>query len=285
MKKKLITVMLILLLLIGLSLMLYPSLSNWWNSVHQSKVIMGYLNSIESLSDEDCEKALAEAQVYNRRLLSNTNRYQPTEDEESEYLQLLNVSGNGVMGIIEIPKIGVNLPIYHKTENDILQFAAGHLMGTSLPVGGNGTHCVISGHRGLPSAKLFTDLDKLQVGDQFYVYVLNETLVYEVDQILTVEPTNLEALEIEEDKDYFTLVTCTPYSINTHRLLVRGRRISPAAEEIEYHFSAEAMRIEASIVAPFVAIPFLVLLLVLLLIEGMIRKRSRKRRNKHKSTV
>lgn len=282
MKRKLVTILLILILLIGLSLLLYPTFSNWWNRYHQSKIIMGYWKKVDELSDEDSERILSEAEAYNRRLLTDANRYRPSEEKQGEYLQLLNIDGNGVMGVIEIPKINVNLPIYHNTSTDILQFAAGHLIGSSLPVGGSGTHCVISGHRGLPSARLFTDLDKLQTGDEFYVYVLGRTLVYEVDQILTVEPTNLEPLEIERDKDYFTLVTCTPYSINTHRLLVRGHRISPVEEDAEYHFGAEAMRIESSIVAPFVAIPMLLLMFGLLLLEGRLRKRKRRKQKGEK---
>ena len=280
MKRKLTTLLLILVFLIGLSLMLYPTFSNWWNSYHQSKVTMAYTAAVEEMSDETFQDMLAAARAYNAGLRANPNRYILSDKELEEYNALLNLTGNGMMGRIEIPKINVDLPIYHTTDTDVLQHAIGHLPGTSLPTGGEGTHCVVSGHRGLPSARLFTDLDKLQEGDVFYVHVLRQTLCYEVDRILTVEPTDVEALEISESRDEFTLVTCTPYAINTHRLLVRGHRVSISDEDEEYHFSAEALRIEPGIVAPFVAVPMLLILLGLLLLEGHRKKRQRKQTTK-----
>ena len=183
------------------------------------------------------------------------------------------MSGNGIIGYIEIPSIGCSLPIYHGTDEAVLQIAVGHIAGTSLPVGGQGTHCALSGHRGLPSAKLFTDLDKMVDGDIFVLRVLDETLTYAVDRILIVEPYEMDALEIEAGKDYCTLVTCTPYGINTHRLLVRGHRIENIAQAKIVRVTADAVQIEPLIVAPIVAIPLLLLLLILLLLPGQPKKK------------
>lgn len=231
MKKRLLTIVVILFLLAGLSLLLYPTLSNYWNSLHQSRAIAGYAKTVATLSDDDYAQYWADAQAYNQGLLHKQARFFPTVEELEEYEKLLNVSENGIMGYLEIPRIGCLLPIYHGTDEAVLQIAVGHIVGTSLPVGGKGTHCVLSGHRGLPSAKLFSNLDRLSEGDQFTLRVLNETLVYQVDQVLVVLPEEIEALEIEEDADYCTLVTCTPYGVNTHRLLVRGHRIETVAEQ------------------------------------------------------
>ena len=233
MKKRLLTIVITLFLLTGLSLLLYPTLSNYWNSIHQSKAIAGYVKTVVTLSDDDYAQCWADAQAYNQDLLKKQARFFPTAEELEEYEGLLNVSQNGIMGYVEIPKIGCLLPIYHGTDEAVLEIAAGHIVGTSLPVGGSGTHCVLSGHRGLPSAKLFTNLDRLSEGDRFMLHVLNETLTYQVDQILVVLPEEIEALEIEKDADYCTLVTCTPYGVNTHRLLVRGHRIETVTEKEE----------------------------------------------------
>ena len=228
MKKKkdnYITLLLFLILLAGLSLLLYPSVSDYWNSLHQTRAIATYAEEVANLNQDQYDEIWAAAESYNASLTDRVNAYQLSDAQKEEYQQLLNVSGLGVMGYIEIPEIDVSLPIYHGTEDPVLQVAVGHLEWTSLPVGGESTHCVLSGHRGLPSAKLFTNLDKLREGDTFLLRVLDEILTYEVDQILIVEPQDTAALEIVEGQDYCTLVTCTPYGINTHRLLVRGHRI------------------------------------------------------------
>ena len=269
MKKKgnhLITILLVLIFLLGLSLLLYPAVSDYWNSKHQTRAIAVYSEEVSGL-DEDQYQALWEAAAaYNASLLERNNAYLLTEKQKAAYEQLLNVSGLGIMGYIEIPSIDCSLPIYHGTEESVLQIAIGHLEWTSLPVGGESTHCVLSGHRGLPSAKLFTNLDKLQEGDVFLLRVLDEVLTYEVDQILIVEPQETGALRIVEGEDLCTLVTCTPYGINTHRLLVRGHRIENAPEARLVRVTADAVQIEPLLVAPIVALPMLLLLLILLLL-------------------
>lgn len=224
MKKKGIvsTIILILVFLSGLSLLLYPTLSDWWNSLHQSRTIARYAEAVANLDNDSYEALWTAAKDYNKSLVQKFNRFVLSDAEREEYESLLNISGNGIIGYIEIPTIGCSLPIYHGTDSAVLQIAVGHIEGSSLPVGGESTHCVLSGHRGLPSAKLFTNLNKLTEGDTFMLRVLDETLTYEVDQILIVEPEQVKALDIEADKDYCTLVTCTPYGINSHRLLVRG---------------------------------------------------------------
>ena len=269
MKKKgnhLITILLVLIFLLGLSLLLYPAVSDYWNSKHQTRAIAVYSEEVSGL-DEDQYQALWEAAAaYNASLLERNNAYLLTEEQKAAYEQLLNVSGLGIMGYIEIPSIDCSLPIYHGTEESVLQIAIGHLEWTSLPVGGESTHCVLSGHRGLPSAKLFTNLDKLQEGDVFLLRVLDEVLTYEVDQILIVEPQETGALRIVEGEDLCTLVTCTPYGINTHRLLVRGHRIENAPEARLVRVTADAVQIEPLLVAPIVALPMLLVLLILLLL-------------------
>ena len=269
MKKKgnhLITILLVLIFLLGLSLLLYPAVSDYWNSKHQTRAIAVYSEEVSGL-DEDQYQALWEAAAaYNASLLERNNAYLLTEEQKAAYEQLLNVSGLGIMGYIEIPSIDCSLPIYHGTEESVLQIAIGHLEWTSLPVGGESTHCVLSGHRGLPSAKLFTNLDKLQEGDVFLLRVLDEVLTSEVDQILIVEPQETGALRIVEGEDLCTLVTCTPYGINTHRLLVRGHRIENAPEARLVRVTADAVQIEPLLVAPIVALPMLLMLLILLLL-------------------
>ena len=275
MKKKinnLITVFLVLILLAGLSLLLYPTFSDWWNSYHQTKAIASYAADVANLSNEDYEKIWKAATEYNASLSERNSDYTLTEEQKKQYEQLLNVSGDGIMGYIEIPSINCSLPIYHGTQESVLQIAVGHIEWSSLPVGGASSHCVVSGHRGLPSAKLFTNLDELSKGDTFMLRVLDEVLTYEVDQILIVEPQEIGALQIEEGKDYCTLVTCTPYGINTHRLLVRGHRIDNMEEAKTIRVTADAVQIEPLLVAPIVAIPMLLILLVLLLLPRRRRK-------------
>ncbi len=206
--------------------MLYPTVSDWWNSLHQSRAMASYAESEGSLDEGTCDALLAEARSYNAGLLGDAGRFSPSEEERREYEGLLAIEGTSVIGTIEIEKIGCSLPIYHGTDASTLQVGVGYFEGSSLPVGGPGTHAVITGHRGLPSARLFTDLDRLEVGDTFVIHVLDETLTYEVDQVKVVDPDDADDLAIEEGKDLCTLLTCTPYGINSHRLLVRGHRVS-----------------------------------------------------------
>lgn len=266
------TLLLILVLLAGLSLLLYPSVSDYYNAFHQTRAIANYTEQVASLDSTAYNQLWADAYAYSQSLRSRANPYVLSDEQKRTYLQLLDVSGQGIMGYIEIPEIGVSLPIYHGTDEGVLQVAVGHLEWTSLPVGGESTHCVLSGHRGLPSAKLFTHLDKLSQGDTFLLRVLDEVLTYEIDQILIVEPQDTEALKIAEGQDYCTLVTCTPYGINTHRLLVRGHRIDNLPEAKTIRVTADAIQIEPLLVAPIVAIPMLVLLLILLLLPRRRRK-------------
>ena len=205
--------------------MLYPTISDWWNSLHQTYAVAGYVESVADHSAEENQKLREEAEAYNQRLYqSGEGLHNLTEEEEKEYNSLLNITEDGIMGYVDIPKIHVQLPIYHGTDEAVLEVAVGHIPGSSLPVGGPNTHTVVSGHRGLPSARLFTDIDQLREGDTFTLNVLDETLTYEVDQIRTVLPDELQDLTIQEGQDYCTLVTCTPYAVNTHRLLVHARR-------------------------------------------------------------
>ena len=266
------TLLLILVLLAGLSLLLYPSVSDYWNSLHQTRAIATYAEEVANLNQDQYDEIWAAAESYNASLTDRVNAYQLSDAQKEEYQQLLNVSGLGVMGYIEIPSIDCSLPIYHGTEESVLQIAVGHLEWSSLPVGGESTHCVLSGHRGLPSARLFTNLDKLREGDTFLLRVLDETLTYEVDQILIVEPQDTAALEIVEGQDYCTLVTCTPYGINTHRLLVRGHRIDNIEEVKTVRVTADAVQLEPMLVAPVVAIPMLLILLILLLLPRRRKK-------------
>ena len=265
MKKNSSTIILLVVFLLGLSLLLYPSFSNYWNSFTSSKAIGSYAEQVASMDEDRYQRIWESAYAYNQALTTRSNQYILTEEMNGEYQELLNVGGTGIMGYIEIASLGVSLPIYHGTSDAVLQIAVGHLDWTSLPVGGEGTHCVLSGHRGLPSAKLFTNLDKLVVGDTFILRVLDEILTYEVDQILIVEPHVTENLHIEEGKDYCTLVTCTPYGINSHRLLVRGHRVENAAEARIVRVTADAIQIEPIIVAPILAAPMLLVLLIVTL--------------------
>ena len=260
------TFLLVILLLVGLSLLLYPSVSDYWNSFHSSVAITQYAEQVAGLDEHQYDALWDAAADYNASLLERSNTYLLGDDQKQQYSQLLNVSGTGVMGYIEIPSIQCSLPIYHGTDESVLQVAVGHLEWSSLPVGGESTHCVLSGHRGLPSAKLFTNLDKLVIGDVFLLRVLDEVLTYEVDQILIVEPQETAALKIVEGQDYCTLVTCTPYGINTHRLLVRGHRIDNIPEARTIHVTADAVQIEPMIVAPIAAIPMLLILFIGLMI-------------------
>lgn len=277
MRKNLSTIILILIFLVGLSVMLYPSVSDAVNRKHQSRAVASYAEEVEQLSDADYQTYFDAADAYNRQLNTTPNAfYKP--DLVSGYAQTLDISGTGIMGYITIPKISVELPIYHGTDEGVLQVAAGHLEGSSLPVGGAGTHAVISAHRGLPSATLFTNLDELEVGDRFTITVLNRVLTYEVDQISIVLPTEIDQLLPTEGMDYVTLMTCTPYGINTHRLLVRGKRVETTESQKHIRVAADAFRIDPIIVAPILAIPMLLAALVGVLVAPHLRKRSKRRR-------
>ena len=264
------TLLLVLIFLLGLAIMAYPSFSDWWNSFHQSRAIASYANMVENTSQKEIDAMLEAARKYNKALLHKENRYRMDEEDLKAYNALLNLSGTGVMGYIQIPSISVNLPIYHSTEENVLQIAIGHIEWSSLPVGGETTHSVLSGHRGLPRAKLFTDLDKLTEGDLFTVTILNETLTYRVDQIRIVEPADISEMNISSGHDYCTLVTCTPYGVNTHRMLVRGTRVENAENTVV--LTPEGIRIPNYIAIPAVGVPLLFLFLLGMIIYYRRRK-------------
>lgn len=278
MKNRIVNLILILLLLTGLSLLLYPTFSDYWNSFHQSQVIARYAEDVVSIEEDKYSEVFERAQEWNRRLAQGeiVGKNTLTEEEIAEYESILDPLGNGMIGYIEIPSIGCFLGIYHGTNEAVLQIATGHLEWSSLPIGGESTHAVISGHRGLPRAKLFTDLDKLNYGDIFEVYVLDKTYTYSVDQIMTVLPSDLSELNIVPGKDYMTLVTCTPYGVNTHRLLIRGVRVENIVDNT-LHFTSEAMQIDTVLVAAFLAVPILLLLILHVFIGGS-RSDERERR-------
>lgn len=265
MKKHVSTLLLILIFFIGLSLLLYPSVSDYWNSLHQTRVIEDYDAVLKELTPADYSAFFAAAETYNR-MLREVEFPLMYHEEVAGYEEMLNIGGNGIMGYISIPKIDVELPVYHGTSEGVLQEAVGHLEGTSLPVGGESSHCVLSAHRGLPSARLFTDLDKMELGDTFTLTVLDRLLTYQVDQILIVEPREVEALYVTEGEDYCTLVTCTPYGVNSHRMLVRGSRIENGEQPVVVQITADAAQLEPMVVAPLVAAPMLLVLLVLLML-------------------
>ncbi len=271
MKNKLINIFLILALVAGLSLLLYPTVSDYWNSLHTSQAVASYDQAVKSMDEGKYDELLQRAGQYNRDLFLRGSLFALTDEEREDYNSQLDIDGSGVMGYIEIPTIKVSLPIYHGTSDDVLQVAVGHLEWSSLPVGGESTHCVLSGHRGLPSAKLFKNLDQLAEGDLFVIRTLDEVLTYEVDRILIVLPSELQALAAEEGKDLCTLVTCTPYGVNSHRMLVRGHRVDNQSEAVR--LTADAIRIDPLLVAPIAAIPLL--LALLLLLAAAPKKKSR----------
>ena len=268
---RIITALIVVMGLAGAGLLAYPTFSDWWNSMHQSYAIANYDQAVAELDEHRYDELLAEAEEYNADLAKTGVNWNMSEKDMKRYNSLLDVTGNGMMGYVEIPKIHVTLPIYHGTRDSVLQVAIGHLSGTSLPVGGKATHCSVSGHRGLPSARLFTDIDSLAEGDLFTITVLDRIMTYEVDQVRIVLPTELNDLAIDQDKDLVTLVTCTPYGINSHRLLVRGHRTKGDLDVI----LAEAVRIEPGIIAAYMAIPVLVILVIWVLVAT---NRSSKRR-------
>lgn len=275
MKKNLSTIVLVVIFFVGLSLLLYPSVSNYWNSFHQSHMIASYVEEVANMDQEKYDRLWQGAEEYNRALQDTYFHLTLSDEEYARYEKILDVTGTGIMGYIDIPKTKCSLPIYHGIDEAVLQIAIGHIAGTSMPVGGTGTHCVLSGHRGLPSAKLFTEIDKLIVGDEFMIRTLDEVLTYEVDQILIVLPEETDALKIEKDKDLCTLVTCTPYGINTHRLLVRGHRVE-TVDRSSIRVTADAIRIEPMVVAPVVAAPILLALLVYVMISADKKKKKKR---------
>ena len=266
MKKHLVTILLALVFLVALSILLYPAISEYVNSLHQSRAIASYTATVADYTEQSFREEFAAADDYNAALRKTPMAfYDPTL--VPGYENILNVNETGIMGYISIAKINVKLPIYHTTDGGVLQVAVGHLQGSSLPVGGAGTHCVLSGHRGLPSAKLFSDLDKLKIGDTFVIKVLNRCLTYQVDQIKVVLPTGVEDLQIVDGEDYCTLETCTPYGINSHRLLVRGTRVENVVETTDGYGDAEIEQTDPGIVTPVIAAPLLLILLVVLLVK------------------
>ena len=273
-KKNLSTVFLVLIFLAGVGLLLYPTFSDWWNSFHQSRAVASYMDAVTELDTARYNEILAAADAYNQALYKSGIVWSPDEKREEVYNEQLKIDDSGIMGYIDIPKINITLPIYHGTDENVLQVAIGHLTGTSLPVGGENTHCIVSGHRGLPSARLSTDIDKLVDGDTFTMTVLNRTVTYQVDKIRVVEPTDLSDLQIEKGKDLCTLVTCTPYGINTHRLLVQGYRVANAQGDAPV--IADAMQIDSIYIAPFLAVPILIILVIgVFLVTGRQQRRNR----------
>ena len=273
MKKRKTTIIMVLFFFIGLLVLLYPSISNFYNEKHQSKAIVAYEDLLLNYHEEDYKKIINEANIYNNKL-KQLKEPLTTKNTIKNYNETLNINGDGMMGYLTINKIKVELPIYHGTSEKVLSHAVGHVEGTSLAVGGIGTHSVLSAHRGLPSSKLFTDLDKLEVGDTFTITVLNQIFTYEVDKIVTVKPNDINNLKIEENKDYVTLLTCTPYGINTHRLLVRGKRIDNIEEKKTYVVT-ECFKISTLIVTPLVALPIIFTLLLAIIFQ------PRKKENKN----
>lgn len=278
-RKHISTIFIILIFLVGLGFISYPTVSNLWNQAHQSRAIATYSKQVEKLDDSENKKMLKAARKYNKSLLKKSDHWKLSKKDKKKYESLLDVSGTGIMGYIEVPKIDCSLPIYHGTDEGALQIAIGHLEGSSLPVGGKSTHCVLSGHRGLPSARLFTDLDQMEEGDIFILNILGRKLAYEVDQIKVVLPEEMSDLEIEEGKDLCTLVTCTPYGINTHRLLVRGHR----TEYVEKKVAEEKKEVQTkkTDIRLMIAGGAGVLILLIIIIVIVI-KRRRKRRNQQR---
>ena len=247
--------------LIGISLLLYPAFSDYWNSKTQTRAIVNYESVLEYMEPEDYSAIFQQAYDYNKQLSESEINPLLYPERFPGYWDTLNVTDFGMIGYLKIPRIGVELPVYHGTSAEVLNYGVGHLEGSSLPVGGESTHSVMSAHRGLPSAKLFTDLDRVELGDTFQIVVLDQILTYQVDRIKTIYPNEIEDLQIVEGKDYCTLFTCTPYGINTHRLLVRGIRIETIVEKPVIYVSNDAFRIEPLLVTPAVAAPMLLIFL------------------------
>lgn len=274
MRKHMSTFIAVLIFITGLSLLLYPIVSNYFNSLHQSKVVANYSDKMKKLDKKEKQAEINRAKAYNKTLVLNDARFTPTEEQLAEYKSILNADGLGMMGYIVIPKIHLKLAISHTVNASVLQVGVGHLEGSSLPVGGKSTHCVLSSHRGLPSAKLFTELDLLKEGDIFYLHVYDQVLSYEVVKIATIEPDDYSLFEIEEGKDLCTLFTCTPYGINTQRLVVRGQRVDNTIDASKLH--SDAIEINKYVVAICIAV-------LILCIEFTITKGIKKLKRQHTS--
>ena len=271
-KKKIPNIIFGLIFIAGLCIFLYPSVSNYINSRNQSRAISNYEEMVNNISEEDYSKMWSEAIAYNEELAKKPLNFELSDEEREEYNKILNVSGTGVIGYIEIENIGVNLPIYHGTAESVLQVGIGHLEGTSFPTGTKSTHAVLSGHRGLPSSKLFSDLDQMIVGDTFLLHILNQTFAYQIDKINIVLPEETNDLAIVDNEEYVTLVTCTPYGVNTHRMLVRAKRVD-YSEETRLIVPADALRYNTMVVAPFIGAPILIIAFVVFLIRTSRPKR------------
>lgn len=286
-KHRVSNLILVLILLVGVVIAGYPAFSDYWNSMHQSRAIQGYAERVAELTNDEYITVWEKAMDYNRRLACNPNPWAMTEEDFDDYEQQLNVDGTGNMGFISIPKINVNLPIYHGTSDRVLQTSIGHIAGTSLPTGSvhpdeddyekvkYASHSVLSGHRGLPSAKLFSELDAMEIGDVFYLTILDQTLTYQVDKITVILPEDSSELTLFPGKDYCTLMTCTPYGINTHRLLVRGVRVENDKELIDVRVTADALKVEPLYVVPFIAGPVLLLMILWVVLFAGRKKKSR----------
>lgn len=284
MKKRKTTIIMVLLFFMGLLILLYPSISDFHNQKVQSKSIVDYEALLKNINNDEYEEIFKDADEYNKKLAKLPNQFFDYKSVKN-YKKTLNIDDNGMMGYISIDKIKVELPIYHGTSEDVLSKAVGHIEGSSLPVGGIGTHSVLSAHRGLPSSLLFTNLDKLEIGDVFTITTLNRMLTYQVDKILIVNPKEITSLKIDKNNDYVTLATCTPYGINTHRLLVRGKRIENIKEKL--FVTTEAFKISAFVVTPIVSIPMIITLLISIIFKPVTNKRKIKEKyiypNKNKS--
>lgn len=267
----------LLVFLIGLSLLLYPTVSDRWNSMHQSRAIVSYAHKVDNMDTEQNRLIWQNAENFNTGILYRENQFSLSDEELYRYQTLLNIEDNGIMGYIEIPSINCKLPIYHGTEENTLQVGVGHIEWSSLPVGGESTHAVLSGHRGLPSARLFTDLDKLREGDHFLLYILSETLTYEVDQIRIVEPEDISELRLQEGKDLCTLVTCTPYGINTHRMLIRGHRIENEVVSKPKFVTSDAARMSPRLVALALGVVNVSVILILMTAAKPFRRKHKRR--------
>lgn len=275
-KDKLYTSVLIFMLVIGLSLMLYPTIADMWNAQFRNRAIADYAEFVATMDESKYEEVWDRALKYNEELRNRPRSYDLTPRQKEDYLSQLSITSASVMGYIEIPKINCHLPIYHTTEEPVLQMAVGHMEWTSLPTGGESNHCAFSGHRGLPSARLFTDLDQLAIGDKFVLWILDEKLTYEIDQINIVEPNDPSKLTIEEGKDLCTLVTCTPYGVNSHRMLVRGHRVSNTDAVKTVRVSADALIVENYIVAFVLFIPIVAVFSMLIIFSEKLSNKKRK---------
>lgn len=276
------TILLVAIFFVGLCVLLYPTVSDFWNEKRQSQAIINYDDLIVDLTPEDYSEYFSKADSYNKKIRNMSFPFLNHKNIADEYYDTLDINGDGMMGYITIEKIKVQLPVYHGTSDKVLNSAVGHVEGSSLPVGGKSTHAVLSAHRGLPSAKLFTNLDKLQIGDIFTIRILDRTITYQVDQILIVLPQETDNLNIVPGEDYCTLVTCTPYGINTHRMLVRGTRIENIEEDKVINVITEAYRIDPLLVTPAVAAPLLGILLIILLVRS---RSANKKKNKSKKNI